>query len=253
MKEQAQQTLPKKKLSVELTKGMLSFWGIILLILSVRWLFFEPYVIPSGSMIPSLLVHDHIVVNKFAYGIRYPFSSRLLWQRKIPKRGDVVVFRSVEDRRFMIKRVIGLPGDEIFLDEKGQVWINDEKLSRSQIENPKKGGKFYSLNERSLMARYENYDFFKEITSRHEYRVIYRKASFRLDSQTYKVPENHVFVMGDNRDNSRDSRYFGFLPLSRVMGRAFGIWLSCEETLPLISFLCNPIELRWKRLFRRIR
>ena len=246
--------MSEKKLSVELIKGMLSFWGVVLLILSIRWLFFEPYVIPSGSMIPGLLVHDHIVVNKFEYGIRYPFSSRLLWQRKIPKRGDVVVFRSVEDRKFMIKRVVGLPGEEVFLDEEGQVWINDEQLSRLQIENPKDGGdKFYSLSERSLMARYEDYKFFREVTSRHEYRVIYRKAAFRMDTQTYRVPEDHVFVMGDNRDNSRDSRYFGVLPLNRVMGRAFGIWLSCEETLPFIRFLCNPLELRWKRFFRGIR
>ena len=252
MKEQELQNMPKKKLSLELAKGMGSFWGIVFLILSIRWLFIEPFVIPSGSMIPGLLVHDHIVVNKFEYGIRYPFTSRFLWQKKIPKRGDVVVFRSVEDRRFMIKRVIGLPGDEVFLDEEGQVWINDEQLPRSLIKNPETGGKFYALSERSLMARYEDYNFFREITPRHEYRVIYRKADFRLDSQIYKIPEGHVFVMGDNRDNSRDSRYFGVLPLSRVMGRAFGIWLSCEETLPVVSFLCNPLELRWKRFFKKI-
>ncbi|MCY4513305.1 MAG: signal peptidase I, partial [Bdellovibrionales bacterium] len=182
MKDQEQKSMPKKKLSTELAKGMFSFWGVVLLILSIRWLFVEPYVIPSGSMIPGLLVHDHIIVNKLEYGIRYPFSSRFLWQRRIPKRGDVVVFRSVEDRKFMIKRVVGLPGDELFLDEEGQVWINDEQLPRSHIKNPEKGGEFYSLSERSLMARYEDYDFFREVTPRHEYRVIYRKAASRLDS-----------------------------------------------------------------------
>ena len=253
MKKQKRQNTTKKSLPVELFKGIFSFWGVIILILSVRWLFFEPYVIPSGSMIPGLLVHDHIVVNKFEYGVRYPFTSKLLWQRRSPQRGDVVVFRSVEDRKFMIKRVIGLPGEDVSLDKNGQIWVNNKRLSRLEIENPKEGGAFYPLTERSLMARYEDYSFFKETAPRREYRVIYKKAAFRLDSLPYKVPEGHVFVMGDNRDNSRDSRYFGPLPLDRIMGRAFGIWLSCEETLPVINILCNPMELRWKRFFRRIR
>ena len=244
----------KKKLSVELFKSIFSFWGIIFLILGIRWLVVEPYVIPSGSMIPNLLIHDHIVVNKFAYGVRIPFSNKLLWQRKVPSRGDVVVFRSVEDRKFMIKRVVGLPGDEISIDDKGQVWVSNKKRAREALETSKVASHFRSFTERSLGASYSDYNFFLEKTPHHQYGVMYKtEPYYRFESDIYKVPEGHLLVLGDNRDDSRDSRYWGMLPMNHLMGRAFGVWLSCEETFSFLPFLCNPLELRWGRLFRPIK
>ena len=127
----------EKKLFIELLKSVGSFVGLALLILAFRWLFLEPFVIPSGSMIPSLLIRDHIAVNKFAYGVRYPFMNKYIWRKALPKRGDIVVFRSTTDKKTMIKRVIGLPGDKIFLDENGEIWLNNQKVSREKIQDPK--------------------------------------------------------------------------------------------------------------------
>ena len=243
----------KKNLISTLFQNIFSFWGIALLILSFRCFFIDLFVIPSGSMIPSLLIRDHIAVNKFAYGVRYPFTKKYLWRKGIPKRGDVVVFRSTEDLKFMVKRVLGLPGDTIFIDEKGQVWINNKNLPREFIEEPKNSTEFYSVSERSLGASYDDYEFFIEETKKHRYRVIQRLSVYsRWATEVFTVPKDSVFVLGDNRDDSKDSRYWGALPLDNIMGRAFGIWLSCEESFFFIR-LCDPRTIRGKKIFRKIR
>ena len=182
------------------------------------------------------------------------FVKNIFGREKNPERGDVIVFRSTEDSKFLIKRVVGLPGDNLFLDSQGQVWINNKKLPREVVENPKEMKGFYTVSERSLGSSYDNYKFFLETTESRHYRVIYKKSDNNyLNVDTYRVPEGHVFVLGDNRDDSRDGRFFGFLPVENIMGRAFGIWLSCEESFFSVRLLCNPFKMRWKRLFQSIK
>lgn len=242
--------------------SMFSFVGIIILILAFRWAVIEPYAIPSGSMLPSLLIYDHIVVNKMAYGLHIPFTKKWIWKWKNPERGDVVVFRPVDAESpmgFVIKRVIGLPGDRIYIDKTQQIWINGKALARKWVDSSSIASSgFYPIKEEDLGASKTEYDFYIEKPTNKKYQVIWKKGFTMVQDMMHnlhkvetQVPEGHVFVMGDNRHNSQDSRFWGSLPISHIIGRAAWIWLSCEKIF-LYPPLCYPHTLRLNRLFKAI-
>jgi signal peptidase I len=237
--------IPSKKASLAKSLGLMFF--SVLMVLALRWIIWEPFVIPSGSMIPTLLINDHIIVSKFTYGLRWPFSQSWAYGPHMPKRGDVVVFRSNEnDGIFMIKRVMGLPGDKIQFNEQGQVLINGEKL---RAEDRALEDQFSNID---LRAESNQFISRRETIGSHEYWTLLDPNTFRYTMDEHVVPEGKIFLMGDNRDHSRDSRFWGDLPIENLRGRAQLVWLSCEKTMSKVQFICDPRSIRWHRFFHRI-
>lgn len=240
-------------------EGPGSFALAIVLALMVRWAFFEAYVIPSTSMLPSLLVNDHIFVNKILYGVRAPFSERWFIQWSHPQRGDVVVFKSPTDKdKYVIKRIVGIPGDRIVY-ENSHLYVNEKLIEKTIPQELKQ--EFQWLRDEDFPGDQEAggralYVHWEEALGDHHYSVLLRKESPEGAFGPVTVPESHYFVMGDNRDNSQDSRAWEtenrFVPRDYLIGRASLVWLSCETTLPVLTFVCNPLTIRWKRIFHSV-
>ncbi|MEO0974126.1 MAG: signal peptidase I, partial [Pseudomonadota bacterium] len=198
-----------------------SFFPVILLVLVVRSFLFEPFRIPSASMVPTLLVGDFIFVNKFSYGIRLPVVHSELLSFSQPERGDVVVFRLPSDERVnYIKRVVGLPGDKVSVHS-GVVRINGERVDADVVERYQGPGATSS----KLLLMEQLGDREHEILADVEGRGL----PDPLDGD-WVVPDGQYFMMGDNRDNSQDSRHFtvGFVPEENFVGRAEVVWLSVK-------------------------
>ena len=188
----------------------------ILLALFIRTFVVQAFKIPSGSMLPTLLIGDHLLVNKFIYGIRVPFTGKILVSIKKPAQGDVVVFRFPKDRSIdYIKRVVGTPGDTVEIKDK-KVFINKKPIddSHAHVSSPS---------------------------------VLSANASPRDNFGPILVPENRIFVMGDNRDNSYDSRFWGFVDQKDVLGKAFILYWSWDIDKPLFS-LDRFASIRFGRL-----
>lgn len=230
----------KAKRRKQLWSSFRLFVLTLMAFLGFRWIVLEPYVIPSGSMIPSLLVHDHIAVWKFGFGLRVPFSSQWILGPYLPHRGQILVFRSVENNSvFMVKRLVGLPGDSIALDEQGALSINGEAIPYEIITSP----------DPSWVEEFgDDVEFRREKLGEASYITMYRKE-LRRDTFDVVVPEGSLFFLGDNRDRSRDSRSWGSAPISNLMGEVGFIWLSCSETLSGASYLCDFRHLRSHRIF----
>ncbi|MCG8380242.1 MAG: signal peptidase I [Proteobacteria bacterium] len=206
---------PKLPLLVEYAK---SFFPIFLIVLILRSFIFEPFKIPSASMMPTLLIGDFILVNKYDYGLRLPVLHTKFWENKKPERGDIVVFRSPKNPAIpFIKRVVGLPGDKIAYYDK-TLYIND--ISVTQILNGRYNAVGAGKGMDGVSLRLENLG-----NIQHEILIDPDRRSQELET---RVPESHYFVLGDNRDNSRDSRFWGFVPDENLVGRAFMIWMNWD-------------------------
>lgn len=191
-----------------------SFFPVILAVLVLRSFIVEPFRIPSGSMMPTLLAGDFILVNKFSYGVRLPVINTKIIDTGGPQRGDVAVFRYPEDPSVaFIKRIVGLPGDRLeYMDN--QLYVNGEPVPQQMLSPDAEG----------FM---EGYELRLEELGDVGHRILVRDNSGNV-AWNYKVPEGHYFTMGDNRDNSRDSRFWGPLPEENLVGEAFLIWMNWD-------------------------
>jgi len=205
----------KEPLLIEYSKA---FFPVILIVFVLRSFVVEPFRIPSGSMLPSLHIGDFILVNKFIYGVRLPVVDEKIISISSPDRGDVMVFRFPHDESInYIKRVVGLPGDQIEYRDK-QLYINGEAIERE----PAKEAKLVETGGRDSVTHYHE-------TLDHIEHSILTDTDKPSTNMSFSVPEDHYFVMGDNRDYSNDSRYWGFVPEENIIGKAFFIWFSWES------------------------
>jgi len=256
---------PSAEESVEPTLGekiweQVSTLGLAVLIaLAIRAFVIEPFRIPSGSMLPTLLIGDHLFVNKFAYGVKLPATSVRVWEGK-PERGDVVVFRVARDAHGgiypaderpdlpqddFVKRIVGMPGERVEVRGAGRVYIDGEPLELDQLE-----GTFRDEIGRQLDIAVESLGACQHLVLDDPKRPGQTMAPFTL-------PADRYFMMGDNRDNSNDSRRWGTVHFNDFKGPAFVLYWSWNHNGNFLSFF-NPvnwfsIEKRWSRLFRRVR
>jgi signal peptidase I len=200
-----------------------SFFPVIVLVLVIRSFLFEPFRIPSDSMMPTLFDGDFIFVSKYSYGLRLPVSNTLLVPTGAPQRGDVIVFRLPPNPKInYIKRLVGLPGDRIRVDDKDRLYVNGELMAQEPA--PKYVG--------PKMEHYSEFDTAFEQLGARRHRIMVAKDSAKVGE--WVVPAGHYFFMGDNRDNSKDSRFQGeldapgFVPAENLVGKAVRIWLNLD-------------------------
>ncbi|MCH7344447.1 signal peptidase I [Pelomonas sp. CA6] len=226
--ESARQEILRQPWWLDWTAGL---FPVILIVFLLRSFLFEPFKIPSGSMVPTLLVGDLILVNKYHYGIRLPVINKKIIANNDVKRGDVVVFRYPEDTSVdYIKRVVGVPGDKIsYLNQK--LYVNGQPVPETAL------GQYYDEDGMKYRPR------FSEKLGEVEHQILVNPAevgqirartnfpfreqcSYSVEGVSCTVPAGHYFMMGDNRDNSLDSRFWGFVPDENIVGRAFVVWMN---------------------------
>jgi len=217
-----------------------SFFPVIVLVLVIRSFLFEPFRIPSDSMMPTLFDGDFIFVSKYSYGLRLPVTNTLLIPTGTPKRGDVIVFRLPPNPKInYIKRLVGLPGDRVRVDQNNQLYVNGVLMK--QTPGPVYSGpKEHQQNYEGAKTAYEQLD-----TKRHQ--IMF--ANSMATAGEWVVPAGHYFFMGDNRNNSKDSRYQGdpdapgFVPEQNLVGKAVRIWLNLDtRDGPLWRRVGNAIQ-----------
>ena len=213
------------KFVVKQQEGLIEFTGslapVLGLVLLLRSFVIEPFQIPSQSMVPTLKVGDFILVSKWTYGIRLPVLRTKLLEVGSPQRGDVLVFFPPHEDRYFIKRLVGLPGDEVRVLN-GVVYINGDEMVQSAVAEKPGAPRSMVMSENLTGV---------------EHRLQRRTVATRLSHNfAADVPEGHYFMMGDNRDNSSDSRIWGQVPEENIVGKAFAIWMHWNDFLSVPSF-----------------
>ncbi|MDP1594491.1 MAG: signal peptidase I [Gallionella sp.] len=215
-----------------------SFFPVILIVFCIRSFLAEPFKIPSGSMIPTLQVGDFILVNKFTYGIRLPIINQKIVQINDPQRGDVMVFHYPENPSVeYIKRVVGVSGDVVEYRRKSLTINGIEQVQLADGDyNYVESGLNFVHTERRIEALGEGKHALlvnPDMPNVHLNSVAEFKGrencTYTEESVRCKVPDGHYFMMGDNRDNSRDSRYWGFVPDNQIVGKAFLVWMNFSD------------------------
>lgn len=242
-----------KKQKGKLREYIEAFLVAVLIAFFVRSFVIEAFKIPSGSMIPTLSIGDHIFVNKFIYSLRIPFTKYHIVKFGEPKRGDIIVFLyPMDEGKDFIKRVVGLPGDKIHVEGQG-VQVNGKELPKEHLnamsipDDRRRLVVAQDDDKKSEIIPYvvgwRDFDFYKEKVGDVEHVVQYERFRDR-PAMDFTVPQGHYFVMGDNRDNSDDSRGWGFVPAENVKGKAMFVWLSIDK---------DHGGVRWKEFGRWIR
>ena len=242
----------KKKILQIIYDNLKTLIGALLIAILIRSLFFQPFYIPSSSMEPTLLVGDRIFVSKYTYGYSrhsFPFSPNFSDKRffsKIPQRGDLVVFKTPADNRTdYIKRLIGMPGDTVqFVN--GDLLINGNKIRRDEVE--------YNKIIRCGNFKLETKSFIETLPNGTKYLAVYKKKGTLQNTKQFLVPADHFFLMGDNRDCSKDSRYLdsvGYVNNLNLVGEAQLIFFSNDTNISsLLKFWNLGNSFRFERLFK---
>ena len=207
-----------------------SFFPVILLVFLIRSFIAEPFKIPSGSMMPTLLAGDYILVNKYTYGLRVPLANNIFYEINQPHRGDVIVFHFPPDPKIdYIKRIVGLPGDKIQYQDKRLI-INGKLLDVAEEDNYD-----YEMDGANIISAHRLQEQLGEV--KHDILIHDIANHYDADSlgeklmngETITVPVGNYYAMGDNRDNSADSRVWGFVPDKNLVGKAFFIWFNFDK------------------------
>ncbi|MDG6773187.1 signal peptidase I [Thiomicrorhabdus sp. ZW0627] len=215
-------TMEREPLLIEYSR---SLFPVFLVVLVLRSFVIEPFRIPSGSMYPTLEIGDFIAVSKFSYGIKLPVTQTKIIPIGEPERGDVVVFSYPKDPDVdYIKRIIGLPGDKITYVGR-TVFVNGKPI----VQQP--DGKYLG-NDSGAVMNGANI-VIETMDNGHSYHILHDMDKSSRDMDTITVPEGHYFVMGDNRDHSNDSRFWGFVAEKNLKGKAFGIWMNWDNGIHL--------------------